>query len=74
MIPISNFKQNPDNPRTIKKEQLEKLKRSIKEMGFKEVPETWVALADEWTEEQLIVDRMKKIDSNLIIKKNGKVI
>lgn len=30
MIPISNFKQNPDNPRTIKKEQLEKLKRSIK--------------------------------------------
>lgn len=86
MIPISKFKQNPDNPRTIKKEQLEKLKRSIKsfpemmekrpmvcvtdedgklyplggnmrlraikEMGFKEVPETWVALADEWTEEQ----------------------
>lgn len=30
MIPISNFKQNSDNPRTIKKEQLEKLKRSIK--------------------------------------------
>jgi DNA modification methylase len=86
MIPISKFKQNPDNPRTIKKDQLEKLKRSIKsfpemmekrpmvcvtdedgklyplggnmrlraikEMGFKEVPETWVALADEWTEEQ----------------------
>jgi DNA modification methylase len=86
MIPISKFKQNPNNPRTIKKEQLEKLKRSIKsfpemmekrpmvcvtdedgklyplggnmrlraikEMGFKEVPETWVALADEWTEEQ----------------------
>ncbi len=85
-IPISRFKQNPDNPRTIKKDQLEKLKRSIKsfpemmekrpmvcvtdedgklyplggnmrlraikEMGLKEVPETWVALADEWTEEQ----------------------
>jgi DNA modification methylase len=30
MIPISKFKQNPDNPRTIKKDQLEKLKRSIK--------------------------------------------
>lgn len=30
MIPISKFKRNPDNPRTIKKEQLEKLKRSIK--------------------------------------------
>ena len=29
-IPISKFKQNPDNPRTIKKDQLEKLKRSIK--------------------------------------------
>ncbi len=86
MIPISKFKQNPNNPRTIKKDQLEKLKRSIKsfpemmekrpmvcvtdvdgkifplggnmrlraikEMGLKEVPETWVALADEWTEEQ----------------------
>ena len=26
--------------------------RAIKEMGLKEVPETWVALADEWTEEQ----------------------
>ena len=86
MISISKFKQNPNNPRTIKKEQLEKLKRSIKsfpemmekrpmvcvtdedgklyplggnmrlraikEMGLKEVPETWVALADEWTEDQ----------------------
>ena len=85
-IPISKLKLNPDNPRTIKKDQLEKLKRSIKsfpemmekrpmvcvtdedgklyplggnmrlraikEMGFKEIPETWVALADEWTEEQ----------------------
>jgi hypothetical protein len=30
MISISKFKQNPDNPRTIKKDQLEKLKRSIK--------------------------------------------
>lgn len=86
MIPISKFKQNPNNPRTIKKDQLEKLKRSIKsfpemmekrpmvcvtdedgklyplggnmrlraikEMGLKEVPETWVIFADEWTEEQ----------------------
>ena len=86
MIPISKLKLNPTNPRTIKKDQLEKLKRSIKsfpemmekrpmvcvtdedgklyplggnmrlraikEMGFKEIPETWVALADEWTEEQ----------------------
>jgi len=86
MIPISKLKQNPDNPRTIKKDQLEKLKRSIKsfpemmekrpmvcvtdvdgklyplggnmrlraikEMGLKEVPETWVIFADEWTEEQ----------------------
>jgi DNA modification methylase len=26
--------------------------RAIKELGLKEVPETWVALADEWTEEQ----------------------
>lgn len=86
MIPISKLKLNPDNPRTIKKDQLEKLKRSIKsfpemmekrpmvcvtdedgklyplggnmrlraikEMGLKEIPETWVIFADEWTEEQ----------------------
>lgn len=103
MIPISKFKQNPNNPRTIKKDQLEKLKRSIKsfpemmekrpmvcvtdedgklyplggnmrlraikEMGFKEVPETWVALADEWTEEQrrefIIKDNANLGDWNL---------
>jgi len=102
-IPISRFKQNPDNPRTIKKDQLEKLKRSIKsfpemmekrpmvcvtdedgklyplggnmrlraikEMGLKEVPETWVALADEWTEEQrrefIIKDNANLGDWNL---------
>ena len=86
MIPISKFKQNPDNPRTIKKEQLEKLKRSIKsfpemmekrqmvcvtdvdgklyplggnmrlraikDLGMKEIPKSWVSMADEWTEEQ----------------------
>jgi DNA modification methylase len=86
MIPISKFKQNPDNPRTIKKDQLEKLKRSIKsfpemmekrpmvcvtdedgkmfpiggnmrlkafrELGMKEIPDSWVVLADDWTEEQ----------------------
>ena len=103
MIPISKLKLNPDNPRTIKKDQLEKLKRSIKsfpemmekrpmvcvtdkdgklyplggnmrlraikEMGFKEVPETWVALADEWTEEQrrefIIKDNANLGDWNL---------
>ena len=86
MIPISKFKQNPDNPRTIKKDQLEKLKRSIKsfpemmekrpmvcvtdedgklyplggnmrlraikDLGMKEIPKSWVSMADEWTEEQ----------------------
>ena len=86
MIPISKFKQNPNNPRTIKKDQLEKLKRSIKsfpemmekrpmvcvtdvdgkmfpiggnmrlkvfrELGMKEIPDSWVVLADDWTEEQ----------------------
>ena len=86
MIPISKFKQNPDNPRTIKKEQLEKLKRSIKsfpemmekrpmicvtgedgkmfplggnmrlraikDLGMKDIPKSWVSMADEWTEEQ----------------------
>ena len=98
MIPISKLKLNPDNPRTIKKDQLEKLKRSIKsfpemmekrpmvcvtdkdgklyplggnmrlraikEMGFKEIPETWVALADEWTEEQRM-EFVIKDNSNL---------
>ena len=86
MIPISKLKQNPDNPRTIKKDQLEKLKRSIKsfpemmekrpmvcvtdedgklyplggnmrlraikDLGMKEIPKSWVSMADEWTEEQ----------------------
>ena len=86
MIPISKFKQNPNNPRTIKKDQLEKLKRSIKsfpemmekrpmvcvtdvdgklyplggnmrlraikDLGMKEIPKSWVSMADEWTEEQ----------------------
>ncbi|HHT23201.1 MAG TPA: DNA modification methylase [Bacteroidales bacterium] len=98
MIPISKLKLNPTNPRTIKKDQLEKLKRSIKsfpemmekrpmvcvtdkdgkiyplggnmrlraikEMGFKEIPETWVALADEWTEEQRM-EFVIKDNSNL---------
>lgn len=86
MIEITKLKNNPNNPRTIKKEQLEKLKRSIqsfpemmekrpmvcvtdmdgkifplggnmrlkaiKELGYKEVPETWVMYADDWSEEQ----------------------
>jgi ParB-like chromosome segregation protein Spo0J len=43
--------------------------RAIKEMGFKEVPETWVALADEWTEEQrrefIIKDNANLGDWNL---------
>ncbi len=103
MIPISKLKLNPNNPRTIKKDQLEKLKRSIKsfpemmekrpmvcvtdkdgklyplggnmrlraikEMGLKEVPKTWVALADEWTEEQrrefIIKDNANLGDWNL---------
>jgi DNA modification methylase len=85
-IPISKLKQNPDNPRTIKKDQLEKLKRSIKsfpemmekrpmicvtdkdgklyplggnmrlraikDLGMKEIPKSWVSMADEWTEDQ----------------------
>jgi len=38
--------------------------RAIKEMGFKEIPETWVALADEWTEEQRM-EFVIKDNSNL---------
>lgn len=86
MIRTSKLKSNPSNPRTISKEQLEKLKRSIesfpemmekrpmvcvtdtdgkifplggnmrlkaiKELGMKEIPESWVMMADDWTEEQ----------------------
>ena len=86
MIQISKLKNNPNNPRTISKEQLDKLKRSIesfpemmvkrpmvcvtdvdskmyplggnmrlkaiKELGIKEIPNNWIMLADEWTEEQ----------------------
>lgn len=86
MIQISKLKNNPNNPRTISKEQLDKLKRSIesfpemmvkrpmvcvtdvdskmyplggnmrlkaiKELGVKEIPNNWIMLADDWTEEQ----------------------
>lgn len=103
MIKVSNIKNNPNNPRTIDEDKLEKLKRSIKsfpemmekrpmvcvtdedgklyplggnmrlraikEMGLKEVPKTWVALADEWTEDQrrefIIKDNASLGDWNL---------
>ncbi len=86
MIKISNIKNNPNNPRTINDDKLEKLKRSIKsfpemmekrsmicvtdvdgklyplggnmrlraikDLGMKEIPKSWVSMADEWTEEQ----------------------
>ena len=86
MIKVSSIKNNPNNPRTINDDKLEKLKRSIKsfpemmekrpmicvtdvdgklyplggnmrlraikDLGMKEIPKSWVSLADEWTEEQ----------------------
>ena len=86
MIKVSKIKNNPNNPRTINEDKLEKLKRSIKtfpemmekrqmvcvtdvdnkifplggnmrlkaikELGMKEIPKSWVSMADEWTEEQ----------------------
>ena len=86
MIKTSNIKNNPNNPRTINDDKLEKLKRSIKsfpemmekrpmicvtdvdgkifplggnmrlraikDLGMKEIPKSWISMADEWTEEQ----------------------
>ncbi len=86
MIKVSTIKNNPNNPRTINDDKLEKLKRSIKsfpemmekrqmicvtdvdgklyplggnmrlraikDLGMKEIPKSWVSMADEWTEEQ----------------------
>ena len=86
MIKVSNIKNNPNNPRTIDNDKLEKLKRSIKsfpemmekrqmvcvtdvdgklyplggnmrlraikDLGMREIPKSWVSMADEWTEEQ----------------------
>ncbi len=86
MIKVSTIKNNPNNPRTIDEDKLEKLKRSIKsfpemmekrsmicvtdvddkifplggnmrlraikDLGMKEIPKSWVSMADEWTEEQ----------------------
>lgn len=83
---ISNLKNNPNNPRFIKDDKFEKLKKSIsefpemmekrpiicvtdvdgklyplggnmrlkalQELGYKEIPDNWVQMADEWTEEQ----------------------
>lgn len=83
---ISKLKNNPNNPRFIKDDKFEKLKKSIsefpemmekrpivcvtdtdgklyplggnmrlkalQELGYKEIPDSWVQMADEWTEEQ----------------------
>ena len=83
---ISNLKNNPNNPRFIKDDKFEKLKKSIsefpemmekrpivcvtdadgklyplggnmrlkalQELGYKEISDNWILLADEWTEEQ----------------------
>ena len=83
---ISKLKNNPNNPRIIKDDKFEKLKKSIsefpemmekrpivcvtdvdgklyplggnmrlkalQELKYKEIPDSWVVIADEWTEEQ----------------------
>lgn len=83
---ISKLKNNPNNPRFIKDDKFEKLKKSIsefpemmekrpivcvtdadgklyplggnmrlkalQELGYKEISDNWILLADEWTEEQ----------------------
>jgi len=85
-IKISNFKNNPTNPRVIKDDKFNKLVKSIqefpemmekrpmvcvtdvdgklyplggnmrlkaiKEIGYNEIPETWVSIADNWTQEK----------------------
>ena len=103
MIKVSTIKYNPNNPRTINDDKLEKLKRSIKsfpemmekrpmicvtdidgklyplggnmrlraikDLGMKEIPKSWVSMADEWTEEQrrefIIKDNANLGDWNL---------
>lgn len=103
MIKVSNIKNNPNNPRMIDEDKLEKLKRSIesfpemmekrqmvcvtdvdgkifplggnmrlraiKDLGMKEIPKSWVSMADEWTEEQrrefIIKDNANLGDWNL---------
>ena len=83
---ISKLKNNPNNPRFIKDDKFEKLKKSIsefpemmekrpivcvtdtdgklyplggnmrlkalQELKYKEIPDNWIQMADEWTEEQ----------------------
>jgi hypothetical protein len=83
---ISKLKNNPNNPRFIKDDKFEKLKKSIsefpemmekrpivcvtdvdgklyplggnmrlkalQELGYKDISDNWILLADEWTEEQ----------------------
>ena len=83
---ISKLKNNPNNPRIIKDDKFEKLKKSIsefpemmekrpiicvtdvdgkiyplggnmrlkalQELKYKEIPDSWILMADEWTEEQ----------------------
>ena len=83
---ISKLKNNPNNPRFIKDDKFEKLKKSIsefpemmekrpivcvtdadgklyplggnmrlkalQELGYKEITDSWIHMADEWTEDQ----------------------
>ena len=83
---IRAIKSNPNNPRIIKDDKFEKLKKSIqdfpemmskrpivcvtdvddkiyplggnmrlkaiKELGYKEIPDNWILMADDWTQEQ----------------------
>lgn len=83
---ISKLKNNPNNPRFIKDDKFEKLKKSIsefpemmekrpivcvtdtdgklyplggnmrlkalQELKYKDIPDNWIQMADEWTEEQ----------------------
>ncbi len=71
---INDIKLNEHNPRDITPEQFEKLKKSLQE--FPEMLETRPHLIDKWdivfsTAYSIYSKISKKLDPELVIKKNG---
>ena len=45
--------------------------KAIQELGYKEIPDTWITIADEWTEEKRKQHSKKLRDFNANVDKNS---